>query len=329
MNVAFKERPKHSGLPMPILPESRSSAAPGLPGQVPSFGSPTLRPTAKVIKKLTNPNSPQYDSSLCASALQQSFKTTSPYTGTVRGHDPQLSPTAVLPTVRDGKHTSSSPGHAPSSDVQSVNATRKPIPQSSSRLAIIGFSPTNNAVLCTENKSPSQTSPRTNRSDTRTPDLQVRRPRVDVFKCHVKEESPSPTVNANQTQTPTGVRSSALLGVSGPNRRPIILEGSRQPLAILSTRPKSAPRSGNVVPDAVGSTGLFAPNSSIVRSVTSQIGSLLSKTVLSITGVWQSSLSFGSWPEELICKGLSFAGKQLMSAKKGLQLYHMRTFWSA
>lgn len=314
---------------MPILPASRPSDVPGLPGHVPTIASPNLHPTTKVIKRLSSTDPWRHDSSLGTSPLQQSTRTTTVRNGTAPGHNPQPSATAVQPSVRDTKHTSSAPGHAPSSTVQSGQNSRKRIIQTSAQPTIVGFSPTNNAASCTENKNPSQTSTRTSTSDTRILDLAIRCPKLGVFKRHVTDDSPSSTVNVNHTRTPSIIRVPGVLGVSNFNRQHVILECLRQPLAVLTARAGAAPRSENMVMDGTVSTCLSGPNNSIARSVTAQIGSLFSRTVLSIAGAWQSSLSFASSSEQLLYKGLSFAGKHLMSAKKGLQLWHMRTFWSA
>jgi hypothetical protein len=67
----------------------------------------------------------------------------------------------------------------------------------------------------------------------------------------------------------------------------------------------------------------------MVRGFAAQIGDVFSGAVLAFADAWQPSLSFASWFEDVSYKCLSFGGKQLMSAKKGLQLHRLRTFWSA
>lgn len=325
MTTAFRENPKHPAFPMPTLQASRSSDVLGLPGHVPSINTPSLRPTTKVIKRLADPA--RHESVLNASPLRQSTRTTTSQNGTAVGQNPHLSPTAVQSSVRDTKHTSSSPGHAPLTIVQSGRATRKPVIQTNSRRAVDGFSLTNNVALCTENKNPGQASTRMGTSDTRAPNLAIRRPKVGAFRRQVTDGSPSSKANANHTHDPTVVRSPGVLGVSALNRRPINRECSRQPLATLMASASPAPRSGSNVIGGMFPTSLLGPNNSIARSVTAQIGSLFAGTVLSITGAWQSSLSFASSSENLIYKGLSFAGKHLTLVKKCLQLYNMRTCW--
>lgn len=316
---------------MPMLPVSRSSDVPQMPGHAPSIISPAVRPTAMVIKRLASTVPSRHDSPFFAFPLQQSTKSTAVHNGTAPGHNPQSSPTAVQPTAQDGNHGHSSPGRAQSSILQHGKATRKPILQTRSRPAVAGFSRTNNAVLYTENKNPGQTSSETSTSDTRTPDLVVRRPRIGVSMRQATDGSPFPTVNARRACTPETGRSIGAVGVSVTNCRQVILDGTKHSPAIPTTGAGHAPQrqSKSLAMGGAVSTGLFGPNNSILRSAISQIGSLFARTVLSVAGAWQSSLSFASCSEELMYRGLSFAGKHLMSAKKGLQLYHKPAFWSA
>lgn len=309
--MAFKERPKRPSFPMPTLSDSCS---PGVPRQVSSLSSPSLPPTTKAIKSLGSTNSSQCGSSLSTSAQQQYIKTKTTYTGSVPGHDPRLNAIAVLQTGQDGKHTGSPFGHVSSGIVQSVEPTRKPLAQPRPPLASLGSSTTNNSGLRKANKIPSQTSPRTTRLETRM--LAPGIPGLGL-KRRVMEEASSFPALANQPHTPMGVWNLGLSGVSGSNQQPITPEGSRHALAITST----GTRSESIVSSGVGSTGLFGPNGSIVRSVTAQIGRVSSRTVLSIAAAWKSLLTSASGLEKLSYTGLSCAGKQLMSARKGLQLY--------
>lgn len=327
MDAGFKQRPKHTGLPTPMLLASRSSDAPRMPGYLPSITPPGLRPTAKVIKRLATTAPSRYDTSLFASPLQQSTRSTAVHDGTPV-HNPQFRPTVVQPTVQDGTHAHGSPGHAPSSILQHGNAPRMPIILNNSWPASIGYSRTNNFVLCTENKNPSQTSSGTSTSNTRALDLVVRRPRIEASMRQVTDGFPSPAVNAKCAHTPEPGCSPGVVEVSATNRRQVILEGTKQSPAIPTTSAVHALQSKNHAMGGAVSTRQSGPNSSIIRSAISQIGCLFARTVLLVDGLRRSSLSFVSCSKQLMYRGLSFAGKHLMSVKRGLELYHMRTFWS-
>lgn len=263
------------------------------------------------MKKLDSTNSSRCGSSLSTSTQQQYIKTRTAYTGSVPGHDPRLNTTAVRQTGQDGNHTGSASGHTPSGIVQFIEPARMPLAQSCPRLAKLGSVPTNSG-LGAANKAPSQTSPRTTRLETRLLDLGL--PGMGL-KRHVMEEASSSSALANQQHTPMGVRNPG-----GSNQQPVTPEGSRHALAVTST----GARSQGIVSSGVGSTGLFGPNGSIVRLPTAQIGGVSSKTGLSTAATWKSLLASASWLEKLIYTGLAHAGKQLMSARKGLQLCRTR-----
>ncbi|KAJ5290283.1 uncharacterized protein N7443_010536 [Penicillium atrosanguineum] len=345
MDVSYRERPRPQNVPMPVLPDTRPYS---LPGHEPTLVSPTLRPTAKVIKKLTSTNSPRYDSSLCTTALQQSVKTKSSV-DSVAGHDPRNSLTVVqssvkvgqhvqsspsrvprkntivvLSPIRDGKHVRSPPGHVLTSQSPTMRPSVKTIQsfvgQQVSWFSALGSTPTSNSVRSSESKLTSQAMPRTNRSDTgtvRAPNLEVRRAGQTAVSRHIKDESTSPAANPIQTQSPRRVQSRGVLAMSGLTQRPAVLESSMQPLAILTTGLQSA------------ASGLFGQSASMVRRCAAQIGELFATNVLAFAGTWRSSLLFTTWLEDVAYKGLSIGGRSLMSAKKGLQLHSMRTFWSA
>lgn len=346
MDVSYRERPRPQSVPMPVLPDTRPYS---LPGHEPTLVSPTLRPTAKMIKKLTSTNSPRYDSSLCTSALQQSLRTKI-NVDSVAGHDPRNSPMVVQSSVKDGQHVQSSPSHVPRKNAivvlspirdgkhvrsspdrvlisqsptmpPSVKTLRSAVGQQVSWFSALGSTPTSNSVRSSDSKFTSQAMLRTNRSDTgtvRVPNLEVRRPRQTAVSWHVKDESTSPTASPMQTQSPRRVQNRGVLAVSGPTQRPVVLQGSKQPFAILTNGLQSA-----------GSSGLFGQSASIACHFAAQVGELFATNVLAFAGAWRSSLPFTSWLEDVTYKGLCLGGRSLMSAKKGLQLHSMRAFWSA
>lgn len=379
MDVSYRERPRPQNIPLPVLPDTRPYYS--LPGHEPTLISPTLRPTAKVIKKLTSTNSPRYDSSLCTSALQQSVRTKT-HVDSVAGHAPRNSSTVVQSSakdglrvqsspshvprnntnvvlspvrdgkhvcsstlrpvsrnntnvvsvpVRDGKHVRNSLGHVPTSQSptilpQSVKAARRSVGQQVSWFSALGSSPTSNSVRSSESKPTSQVVLRTNRSDTgtvRAPNLEDRRPRQTAVSRHVKDEStsptPTPTTSPIRTQSSRRVKDHGAMGLSGLAHHLAVPEGSRQPLAILTSGPQCA-----------SSSGLFGQSASLVRYFAAQMGEKLMSTALTFAGAWRSSPRvITSWLEDLTYKGLCLGGRNLMSAKKGLQLHGMHAFWSA
>lgn len=317
----------HPRTPMSIVPNVRLSTVSGVPGHVPTFGSSSIRPTATMIKKLGSTDVSQRGSSLSTASVKHCDKAVTSQNGTAAGRDLRLRPTAVAvqPTVRDGKHTSDSPGHV---QFQSIQVARKPTIQSSSRIAL-GISPTSNATVSMGGKS--QTLSRACCPDSRAPDFDVRRPR-GIDRSHVRDGFPTATTNANRTQTSMEVRKSGLLPVSGSTHRPVVPQRSRQSLEIHSNCAQHAPKRESAVTKTVTNripTCLFGQTGSVLHSVTSQASGLVLTTVFSVASAWQASLSLASSSETLIYRGLSFAGKHLMSAKKGLQLHRMQTFWSA
>jgi len=336
---------------MPVLPDVRPYS---LPGHDPTLASPTLRPTAKVVKKLTSTNSPRYDSSLCTSALQQSTRTKD-NADSVPGHDPRHRPIAVQSPIKDGKHVHNSPSHVPRnnqtvvlpplrsgkharSSLGHVPTSQSPtMPQSvqSQRVSWfsgLGYSQTRDSIRSSESKITSQNVPRTTRSDTVTMRAQnraVRCPTQTTVLPHVQDGPTSPTISPVQTRPPRRVQSQGALAASELCHRPVILEAPRQPLAILSTRLQSVPKHEQTVSRVQGSTGLFGQSASMVRYFAAQLGDAFSETVLAFAGAWRSSMSLASWLQIVTYRGLSFSGKNLMSAKKGLQLHRLHTSWSA
>jgi hypothetical protein len=376
MDVSYSERPRPQNIPLPVLPDTRPYYS--LPGHEPTLISPTLRPTAKVIKKLTSTNSPRYDSSLCTSALQQSVRTKT-HVDSVAGHAPRNSSAVVHSSAKDGLHVQSSPSHVPRNNIivvpspirdgkhvcssrlspvsrnrtnvvsvpvrdgnrvrnslghvstpqtptilpQSVKAARRSVGQQVSWFSALGSSPMNNTVRSSESKPASQVVLRTNRSDTgtvRAPNLEDWRARQTAISRHVKDKStlPTPTASRIQTQSSQRVKNSRAMGLSGLAHL-AVSEGSRQSLAIFTSGPQCA-----------NSLGLFGQGTSLVRYLVAQMRQTVMSTALTFAGACRSSPRvITSWFEDLTYKGLCLGGRNLMSAKKGLQLHGMHAFWSA
>ncbi|KAJ5684000.1 uncharacterized protein N7477_000345 [Penicillium maclennaniae] len=346
MDVSYREQPRPQ---QTVLPGTHPYS---LPGHEPTVISPSLRPTAKMIKKLKSTHSPRYDSSLCTSALQQSVKTKT-NVDSVAGHSLRNITNVSQSSVKDRQHVPSSPSHvsrktaildlSPIRDRKhahnssglvltsqsptmppSLRTLRSSVGQQVSWFSALGSTPASNSVRSSESKSTKQVMLRTNRSDTgtvRAPNLEVRRPRQTTVSRQVKDESTSPTASLMHTQSLRRFQNRGALAVSNLTQRPVVLEGSRLPSAILTTGLQS--------PGSTGSSGLFGQSAAMVRCFVAQMGEVFATNVLAFAGAWRSSLPFTTWLEDVTYKGLSLGGWSLMSAKKGLQLHSMRTFWSA
>lgn len=101
MNVAYKERPQQSAFTSPVLPDGRVSSVPGHDRQP---ISPTLRPltkmsTGEVLKRAVN-NSPGHDPSISSSGVLPSVRATVKRTSSVPGQSPQLSVSASYTPVK-------------------------------------------------------------------------------------------------------------------------------------------------------------------------------------------------------------------------------------
>ncbi|KAJ6115644.1 hypothetical protein N7523_006061 [Penicillium sp. IBT 18751x] len=346
MDVSYREQPRPQ---QTVLSGTHPYS---LPGHEPTVISPPLRPTAKVIKKLKSTHSPRYDSSLCTSALQQSVETKT-NVDSVAGHSPRNITNVAQSSVQDRQHVPSSPSDVPRKNTildlspirdrkhahnssglvltsqsptmhPSVKTLRTSVGQQVSWFSALGSIPASNTVRSSESKSTKQVMLRTNRSDTgtvRAPNLEVRRPRQTTVSRHVKDESTFPTASPMQTQSLGRFQCRGALAVSNPTQRPVVLERSRLPSAILTTGLQS--------PGSTGSSSLFGQSAAMVRCFVVQMGEMFATNGLAFAGAWRSSLPFTTWLENVTYKTLSLGGRSLMSAKKGLQLHSMRTFWSA
>lgn len=246
--------------------------------------------------------------------------------------------TAGLSSVKTADNAAGSVGQNVSrqslSVPQSVKATnRRAITQPNLRWRIVGFSPTTDAGVASgvqESSNTRQTTSTTTTSKssvTRTPNLDVRRPRHTLPAHRVDSTVSSNTLVSSQAQpsfVPTTGRTSGNLGVLATNNTQRSMVGFKKPLDILSTRARaqvevSSPDRRSNSPRSSCANLQSGQNSLVVRSISTQLGGLFSSTVSAFAGIGLSSVSFASWSEQSIGKCISLLGSQLMSARKSLQ----------
>ncbi|KAJ6096323.1 hypothetical protein N7486_007069 [Penicillium sp. IBT 16267x] len=133
-----------------------------------------------------------------------------------------------------------------------------------------------------------------------------------------QSQSSLPVSNSGRSRT------SSLANQLGTKRSSTLAQSSRRPVEIPQV---SCCGDGlRAVSQNNGPNGHFIQQS-IIQSVIAQLGEP-SRILQLVFGAWQSvSLTF--WSERVIFKGLSSVGRSLMSAKKGLGLSQMRSFWFA
>ena len=358
------ERRPQSSIPLPVLPDMRSSSVPGHdPSRMPSMP----RPSAKLGPQATN-SSPGHDPSTCrpTPTVPQIARATPKTSNSTAGHDPQQSVPGLVSfskgvnrsslkshghdpqrsgsTARafvneTGKNPSSSPGHEPST----WSPTRPSLPQGSLQTTTV--QPTLrwrtqkisgnavHAIAPTDSNSPRHTSPTTNLPDTgllQRSILEVRRPKAILATRPTQQWSLSTMAAPNEKQSHPGTWSPGRLAVSGTDRlRSNVLQAPRTSLLGLACCSESIPRVQFPILAIQKSSSLFAPVSQLACYLVVQTGGVLTGALSAISGAWHSSSSLTSWSEKAMLNCLSFAGKHLMSAKKGVQLFQRQTFGSA
>ncbi|KAJ5174667.1 uncharacterized protein N7482_000544 [Penicillium canariense] len=349
-NVSYQERPQRLALSSPLLPDSRVSSVPGYDRLL---VSPTLRPSAKVssakvIKTFTK-HAPEHDQSLSPTGVLPPVRAVTKCASSVRGHDPQYSASAFLAPVKEAGKNVVSQGQrilrqSPSVP-QYVEATnQRAKAQPNLRWRVVGFSSTNSPATSMDTKESSNTRLSTSISSAsskpgvmRTPNVDLRRPRTTLSSHRLNVTVPSTTPISTQPQ-PSALaaigRSSGSLGVPGVSNVLRIISDFKNPLAILTTRaspqPEAPLKDRRTESQLQVCTNPFGLSSIIVRTVATELGGLFSSALSAIAGVRHLSVSFSSWSEHVVGKCLSLVGSQLMSAKKGLQLFHShaQTKWS-
>ncbi|KAJ5574064.1 uncharacterized protein N7459_008491 [Penicillium hispanicum] len=334
MDLAFKQRPDPSTLRSSALPGPRSS---GLPSHDPSLNPSMARSVAKVTRKVVK-GAPGHDPSVSPSAVQPIVTPTTKPRSNVRPQAPQCSASVVLPPVMQAsKHTGSSPGHDPSSrpstTLQSIRTTRKSVLQPIWRWRALGMSATNSGpsdilphVLPKDRNNSRHTSP-TNTPDTgvlNVPSLPARRPQTTVSSNPVDNRVSPVIVAPYQTQSRVVPRDSERSEVPVPARLLSALQTYQRGLAAFQPRLEQSPSDQRLISITSGSAGFTETIAQVVRAVTAHLGGMFSRTVHALAGVGQSRWSSGTLSERLIHNCLSFTGRQLMSTRKGLQLFQMR-----
>lgn len=350
------ERPRAPSIPVTVLPEMRSSAVPGHdPSRIPSMPRLSVNLTKKV-----SDSSPGHDPSSCQPAVQHFVRPVPGTADSTAGHNPQFSVPGVQPARGIGKNIAKPPGRDTQHSqtdvrplVRDVGGTSDSIPgreyslrapttlqKSHGSLRKTSVQPTlrwstqsNTGEHLRQTPSTDcnclkQNSPTGSCRDTGTLQkqvLQVRRPRIAESSGHTEKWHVSKTDTPNEKQAPLGVKSSRSLVLPGIDRGFWNHHQSfRQPLAILSPRLDSSSRDQDPVSGGKASSGLLGLKSQVVSCVAANIGGVYSRSLSAIAGAWQSSLPLSCWTESAMLKCLSFAGRHLMSLKKGKDLFQGR-----
>jgi hypothetical protein len=241
------------------------------------------------------------------------------------GHD------IIIPSVKKVSNTAGEDqGHERGSMPQNIRATRTPAGMSSLRWRITTSSSV--GVVSERTNTASISSPTTNLSISAvpcTPASDIRRPRTTHSSGTMVSRIFVPgTVAAN-----LGIRRVAFPACSpgtqvpGPDRNRVV-----RGLASAAVFPvvQSGPKDQLALPYGLGSPAIFgycSPKSfgnGLVESLATQVGGMLSSTVVTVASVWQS-LSFTSQAESITLRCLSLSGRYLKSAKAYLLLAGLRT----
>lgn len=355
-NAAFMKRPRAPSIPATVLPEMRSSA---VPGRDPSRNPSMPRLSVSLTKKVSD-SSPGHDPSSCQPAVQQFVRPVPGTADSTAGHNPQYSVPGVQPARGIGKNIAKPPGRDTQYSqtdvrplVRDVGGTSDSIPgrefsartptalqKSHGSLRKTTVQPTLRWATqsnpgehlrqapSTDCNCPRQNSATGNCHETRTLQKhvrQVRRPRIAEISSPTETWHVSKADTSNEKQSPLGVRSSRSLVLPGIDRGFWNHHQSfRQPLAILSPRLDSSSRDQDPVSVGKASSGLLGFTSQVVSCVTASLGGMYSKSRSAIAGAWQSSLPLSCWTESAMLKCLAFAGRRLMSFKKGSDLFQGR-----
>lgn len=355
-NATFLERPQQPSVPVAVPSEMRSSAVPGHdPSRIPSMPRLSVNLTKKVSDSTAG-----HDPSSCRPVVQQFTKPVPGTADSTAGHNPQYSVPGVQPAKGTGRNIAKSPGRdtqysqmAVRPLVKDVGGTPDSIPgressvQAPTRLQKSRGTPRKTNVqptlrwatqsdaserLCqippADSNCPRQNSPTVNCRNMGTLQkqiLEVRRPKIAESFSSAEKWQVFKTNTPNETQSPLEVRSTRSLALPGidrglwnPHQR------SRQPLAKLSPHLDPSPGDQNPVSSGKASPGLLGPKSQVVSRAVGNIGGVFSGTLFALAGAWQSSLPLSCWTESAMAKCLSFAGRRLMSVKKGMNLFQGR-----
>lgn len=339
----------------------RSSTVPGHdPSQIPSV--PRL--PANVIKKSSD-SSPSHEPSFYQPATQQFTRPTpgaadsnaglkSQYNvpGVLpvkevgknitksAGYDPQCHESAVRLLVKDpGRGISSIPGHDSSVQTPSRSQTLPGSLQKATVQPTLRWRTCDQSVAgeqsprmpISDTNCPRQNLSTTNCRDTGTlqkPVLHVRRPRVTESLGGTTKRPVSSLVTPDKENMPLEVRSPGSLVLPGIDRGlRNTTRSSRQPLQIHSARREFSSDQYFASRGKI-SSGLLGLQTQAICHVAADFAGEFFSSVSTVVSACQPSLDLSSWTENAILKGLSFAGRRLMSAKKGIQLFQGRNWWS-
>ncbi|KAJ5155959.1 hypothetical protein N7492_008762 [Penicillium capsulatum] len=309
-------RPTNTQQFIRVAPRAAESTA----GHNPQYTIPGIVPVKAVDKNIAG--SPGHDPRYSVFAVQQPANNTGRTINSISGHD---SPTGA----------STRPSPESSVEWKSVSQKSGP-PRATVQPTLRWHSPVVPSgqleqISSTENNYPRQNTPTTDycaASNSEKPNVQVRRPRNVQSSSLAEHRSISPMATPNESMSGRGVRSSGCQVLPRVDGRSTIVQSSRQPRPILSSLSESSPRDQGLVSTGKSWSGLLELQNQIVSHLGAEIGGALSSTLSVIIGTLQSSRGLFSWAENTMIQCVSFTGRHLMSAQKGLNLFQSRNMFS-
>ena len=302
------------------------------------MNGPLTKKTTQSVK-----TAPGHDRSSSPSAAQPLVMPTIKPTRTQRGHVSRYSISAVLPQVKESKmDVGSSAGHDLSSCHSSATpkSVRTGLPRSGRsihqpawRWCSTGISAVENARsnalahVAPETSINTREVSRATMSDTgsvHASNLQIRRPQAVVSSSLVQGVLLPTRATSHQTLHRGELREAKNLELIAFRRNLNKPRTFKQEWALRQSLRESYSDGQCLVPVGDGVADVSTSLGYVVRSITAQLSEILSYSVLAVAGAMQLPRPLGLLSGQLVRRSLSFAGKHLMGAKKGLHLSHMR-----